>query len=69
MKAIAVVPGTKIVQLVDRPEPSISEPEEIKVACYGLASVAPTAPRPQVVAPRHPLPTKIWCWAMRCSAK
>jgi threonine dehydrogenase-like Zn-dependent dehydrogenase len=31
MKAIAVVPGTKIVRLVDRPEPSISEADEIKV--------------------------------------
>ena len=31
MKAIAVVPGTKIVQLVERPEPSISEADEIKV--------------------------------------
>src|SRR5579872_679523 len=31
MKAISVVPGTKTVRLVDRPEPSISAPDEIKV--------------------------------------
>ena len=31
MKAISVVPGTKTLQLVDRPEPSISVPDEIKV--------------------------------------
>ena len=31
MKAISVVPGTKTVRLVDRPEPSISGPDEIKV--------------------------------------
>ena len=31
MKAISVVPGTKIVRLVDRPEPLISVPDEIKV--------------------------------------
>ena len=31
MKAISVVPGTKTVRLVDRPEPSISVPDEIKV--------------------------------------
>lgn len=29
MKAIAVVPGTKTVRLVDRPEPSIAGPDEI----------------------------------------
>ena len=31
MKAISVVPGTKTVRLVDRPEPSISVPDEIKL--------------------------------------
>lgn len=31
MKAIAVVPGTKTVRLVDRPEPSIALPDEIKL--------------------------------------
>jgi glucose 1-dehydrogenase len=31
MRAIAVIPGTKTVRLVDRPEPSISGPDEIKV--------------------------------------
>src|SRR5437868_3407389 len=31
MKAISVIPGTKTVRLVDRPEPSISVPDEIKV--------------------------------------
>jgi len=31
MKAISVVPGTKTVRLVDRPEPSLSVPDEIKV--------------------------------------
>ena len=31
MKAISVVPGTKNVRLVDRPEPSISAADEIKV--------------------------------------
>ena len=31
MKAITVVPGTKNVRLVDRPEPSISAPDQIKV--------------------------------------
>jgi glucose 1-dehydrogenase len=31
MKAISVIPGTKTVRLVDRPEPSISAPDEIKV--------------------------------------
>jgi glucose 1-dehydrogenase len=31
MKAIAVVPGTKTVQLVDRPEPSIVAPDDIKL--------------------------------------
>lgn len=31
MKAISVVPGTKTVRLVERPEPSISAPDEIKV--------------------------------------
>ena len=31
MKAISVVTGTKPVRLVDRPEPSISVPDEIKV--------------------------------------
>jgi glucose 1-dehydrogenase len=30
MKAIAVVPGTPTVRLVDRPEPSITEPDEVK---------------------------------------
>lgn len=31
MKAIAVVPGTKTVRVVDRPEPVIAEPDEIKL--------------------------------------
>ncbi|HWP94086.1 MAG TPA: glucose 1-dehydrogenase [Thermodesulfobacteriota bacterium] len=31
MKAIAIVPGTKIIQLEDRPEPSISVPDEVKI--------------------------------------
>jgi threonine dehydrogenase-like Zn-dependent dehydrogenase len=31
MKAIAIVPGTTIVHLVDRPEPSITAPDEVKV--------------------------------------
>lgn len=31
MKAIAVVPGTKTVRLVDRPEPSIETPDAVKV--------------------------------------
>jgi len=31
MRAIAVVPGTKKTDLVDRPEPSITAPEEVKV--------------------------------------
>ena len=31
MKAIAVVPGTKTVRVVDRPEPSIAAPDEIKL--------------------------------------
>jgi glucose 1-dehydrogenase len=31
MKAIAVVPGTAQVRLVDRPEPSITSPDELKV--------------------------------------
>ena len=31
MKAIAIVPGTKTVHFVDRPEPSISRPDEIKL--------------------------------------
>src|ERR1700674_3565886 len=31
MNAIAVVPGTKTVRLVDRPEPSIAAPDEIKL--------------------------------------
>ncbi|MDA8084340.1 MAG: glucose 1-dehydrogenase [Nitrospiraceae bacterium] len=31
MKAIAVVPGTAQVSLVDRPEPSITSPDEVKV--------------------------------------
>ena len=31
MKAIPIVPGTKTVRLVDRPEPAISLPDEIKV--------------------------------------
>src|SRR5258705_3204142 len=31
MKAIAIVPGTKTVRLVDRPEPSIVAPDDIKL--------------------------------------
>jgi threonine dehydrogenase-like Zn-dependent dehydrogenase len=31
MKAIAVLPGTKTVRLVDRPKPSIAEPDEIEL--------------------------------------
>lgn len=31
MKAIAITPGTKGVQLVDRPEPSITKPDDIKM--------------------------------------
>jgi threonine dehydrogenase-like Zn-dependent dehydrogenase len=31
MKAIAIVPGTTTVHLVDRPEPSITAPDEVKV--------------------------------------
>lgn len=31
MNAIAIVPGTPTVQLVDRPEPSITAPDEVKV--------------------------------------
>lgn len=31
MKAIAVIPGTRTVRLVDRSEPSIAEPDEIKL--------------------------------------
>jgi glucose 1-dehydrogenase len=38
MKAIAVVPGTKTVQLVDRPEPAIAAPDDItlKVLRVGI---------------------------------
>ncbi len=31
MKALAIVPGTKEIKLVDRPEPSIDEPHQVKV--------------------------------------
>ena len=31
MKAIAVIPGTRTLRLIDRPEPSIAEPDEIKL--------------------------------------
>jgi threonine dehydrogenase-like Zn-dependent dehydrogenase len=31
VKAIAIVPGTKKLRLVDRPEPDVTEPDEIKV--------------------------------------
>ena len=31
MKAIAIVPGAKTVRLVDRPEPSIVAPDDIKL--------------------------------------
>lgn len=31
MKAIAIVPGTKTLRLVDRPEPDVNAPDEIKV--------------------------------------
>ncbi len=31
MKAIVVVPGTKSVRLLDRPEPAIAAPDEIKL--------------------------------------
>jgi threonine dehydrogenase-like Zn-dependent dehydrogenase len=31
MKAISLVPGSKAVRIVERPEPSISVPDEIKV--------------------------------------
>jgi threonine dehydrogenase-like Zn-dependent dehydrogenase len=31
MEAIALIPGTKTVQLVDRPEPQITEPDDIKL--------------------------------------
>lgn len=37
MKAISVVPGTKTVRLVDRPEPAISLPDEIKVRVLRVA--------------------------------
>jgi hypothetical protein len=61
MKAISVVPGTKTVRLVDRPEPSISVPNEIKVRVLRLAFAALTARRLRAVAPRHHRRTKIWC--------
>jgi hypothetical protein len=41
MKAMSVVPGTKTVRLVDRPEPSISAADEIKVRVPGRATSAP----------------------------
>ena len=31
MKAIALVPGTTTLRLVDRPEPSVSAPDEVKL--------------------------------------
>ena len=31
MKAVAIVPGTKTVRLVDRPEPSVAAPDDIKL--------------------------------------
>src|SRR5687767_5968692 len=31
MKALAVIPGTRTLRLVDRPEPSIAESDEIKL--------------------------------------
>ncbi len=31
MKAIAIVPGTTTVRLVDRPEPSIAAPDDVKL--------------------------------------
>src|SRR5579884_2450887 len=31
MKAIAIIPGTKEVRIVDRPEPVLSAPDEIKL--------------------------------------
>ena len=59
MKAIAVVPGTKTVQLVDRPEPAIVAPDDIKLkvlrvgicgtdreeAAGGRAKAPPVCPR------------------------
>jgi threonine dehydrogenase-like Zn-dependent dehydrogenase len=40
MKGIAVVPGTKTVQFVDRPEPAIVAPDDItlKVLRVGICS-------------------------------
>lgn len=31
MKAVAIIPGTKTVKLVDRPEPSVTQPDEVKL--------------------------------------
>jgi threonine dehydrogenase-like Zn-dependent dehydrogenase len=31
MKAIALVPGTKTLRIIERPEPEITAPDEIKV--------------------------------------
>ena len=31
MKAIAIIPGTSTVKLVDRPEPSVTQPDEVKI--------------------------------------
>lgn len=36
MKAIAIVPGTKTVRLVDRPEPSVVAPDDIKLKVLGV---------------------------------
>lgn len=44
MKAIAIIPGTTTVKFVDRPEPSITAPDEIKLrVLWSGSSVAPIA--------------------------
>ena len=53
MKAISVVPGTKTVRLVDRPEPSISVPDEIKVRVLRVGICGTDREEAAVAAPRR----------------
>ena len=69
MKAIAVIPGTKTVRLVDRPEPSIAGPDEIKLRVLRVGICGTDREEAAAAAPRRRRPTTTSCSAMKCSAR
>jgi threonine dehydrogenase-like Zn-dependent dehydrogenase len=59
MKAIAVIPGSPVLRLVDRPEPSVNQADEVKLRVLRVG----------ICGTDREEAKRSWSSATRCSAR